>query len=312
MTEKVEAMIENYVSSAGAGLDRQKFREMMYMKAQSSLVEPGEPVGIIAAQSVGEPSTQMTLNTFHFAGRGEMNVTLGIPRLREILMVASANIKTPSMDIPFREGVGEKEMDKMRLKFNRVLIADLLEKVEVTEKIQLKPSRAKIVKLRFEFLPHKNYKQNFGVKPGQVLKYFEEKIIMKVLMPVMSAITKQKTVTVESGTDGDERGRRTGVGDGDDDDGGAGEKGKKQESAADRGMGDVESSDEEEVGEGEGTDMTRRVERQGDREYEEMEEEEIDMNREIDKELGDEYVEEDEDNKEGVSVQVEDDEGLGD
>lgn len=51
-------------------------------------------------QSVGEPSTQMTLNTFHFAGRGEMNVTLGIPRLREILMTASANIKTPSMDIP--------------------------------------------------------------------------------------------------------------------------------------------------------------------------------------------------------------------
>merc|ERR1719290_203769 len=112
-----------------------------------------------------------------------MNVTLGIPRLREILMVASANIKTPSMDIPFKEGVGEKEMDKMRLKFNRVMIADLLEKVEVTEKIQLKPSRAKIVQLKFEFLPHKNYKQNFGVKPGQVLKYFEEKFIMKVLMP---------------------------------------------------------------------------------------------------------------------------------
>ena len=37
-------------------------------------------MGVIAAQSVGEPSTQMTLNTFHFAGRGDMNVTLGIPR----------------------------------------------------------------------------------------------------------------------------------------------------------------------------------------------------------------------------------------
>ena len=42
----------------------------------------------------------MTLNTFHFAGRGEMNVTLGIPRLREILMVATADLKTPSMVIP--------------------------------------------------------------------------------------------------------------------------------------------------------------------------------------------------------------------
>lgn len=37
-------------------------------------------MGLLAAQSIGEPSTQMTLNTFHFAGRGEMNVTLGIPR----------------------------------------------------------------------------------------------------------------------------------------------------------------------------------------------------------------------------------------
>ena len=39
-------------------------------------------MGVLAAQSVGEPSTQMTLNTFHMAGRGEANVTLGIPRLR--------------------------------------------------------------------------------------------------------------------------------------------------------------------------------------------------------------------------------------
>jgi DNA-directed RNA polymerase I subunit RPA1 len=44
----------------------------------------------------------MTLNTFHFAGRGEMNVTLGIPRLREILMVASSHIKTPTMRVPFK------------------------------------------------------------------------------------------------------------------------------------------------------------------------------------------------------------------
>ena len=50
-----------------------------------SLCEPGEDVGLLAAQSVGEPSTQMTLNTFHFAGRGEMNVTLGIPRFVRFL-----------------------------------------------------------------------------------------------------------------------------------------------------------------------------------------------------------------------------------
>lgn len=54
----------------------------------------------------GEPSTQMTLNTFHMAGRGEANVTLGIPRLREILMTAAARIKTPVMTLPLRKGEG--------------------------------------------------------------------------------------------------------------------------------------------------------------------------------------------------------------
>ncbi|KAL2351157.1 DNA-directed RNA polymerase II subunit [Cryomyces antarcticus] len=59
-------------------------------------VSPGEMVGVLAAQSIGEPATQMTLNTFHFAGVSSKNVTLGVPRLKEILNVA-ANIKTPSM-----------------------------------------------------------------------------------------------------------------------------------------------------------------------------------------------------------------------
>lgn len=50
-----------------------------------NIVEPGEPVGIVAAQSIGEPSTQMTLRTFHYAGVRELNVTLGLPRLIELV-----------------------------------------------------------------------------------------------------------------------------------------------------------------------------------------------------------------------------------
>ncbi|MEM0453561.1 MAG: DNA-directed RNA polymerase subunit A'' [Sulfolobales archaeon] len=49
------------------------------------LVEPGEPIGTVAAQSVGEPGTQMTLRTFHYAGVRELNVTLGLPRLIELV-----------------------------------------------------------------------------------------------------------------------------------------------------------------------------------------------------------------------------------
>lgn len=71
----------------------------MNIQGLRSNADPGENVGLLAAQSVGEPSTQMTLNTFHFAGRGEMNVTLGIPRLREILMTSGSKIGTPNAEV---------------------------------------------------------------------------------------------------------------------------------------------------------------------------------------------------------------------
>ncbi|CAI2386343.1 unnamed protein product [Moneuplotes crassus] len=64
----------------------------------TSLAHPGEMVGSIAAQSMGEPATQMTLNTFHSAGISSKNVTLGVPRLKEIINVAK-KIKTPSLTI---------------------------------------------------------------------------------------------------------------------------------------------------------------------------------------------------------------------
>ena len=63
-----------------------------------ALVEPGEAVGIVAAQSIGEPGTQMTLRTFHYAGVREQNVTLGLPRLIEIVD-ARRTPSTPIMSI---------------------------------------------------------------------------------------------------------------------------------------------------------------------------------------------------------------------
>lgn len=81
---------------------------------------------IYLPQSIGEPSTQMTLNTFHFAGRGEMNVTLGIPRLREILMTASANIKTPAMDVPLLPNPrAREEGEKLKKLFTRVCLSQV-------------------------------------------------------------------------------------------------------------------------------------------------------------------------------------------
>ncbi|EUC41112.1 hypothetical protein COCMIDRAFT_9124 [Bipolaris oryzae ATCC 44560] len=75
-------------------------------------VAPGEMVGVLAAQSIGEPATQMTLNTFHFAGVSSKNVTLGVPRLKEILNIA-ANIKTPSMLVRQADAKASQQQAKL-------------------------------------------------------------------------------------------------------------------------------------------------------------------------------------------------------
>ena len=71
-------------------------------KFMQTLAYPGEVIGTLAAQSIGQPATQMTLNTFHFAGVSGKNVTLGVPRLTEIINVAK-NIKTPSLTVYLAE-----------------------------------------------------------------------------------------------------------------------------------------------------------------------------------------------------------------
>ena len=82
----------------------------MYKKA---IIAPGEMVGMIAAQSIGEPTTQMTLNTFHFAGvASKSNVTRGLPRIEEILSL-SENTKNPSCTLYLHESEeGDQEIAK--------------------------------------------------------------------------------------------------------------------------------------------------------------------------------------------------------
>ena len=78
-----------------------------------AIVTPGEMVGMIAGQSIGEVSTQMTLNTFHFAGvASKSNVTRGVPRIEEILSLSS-EIKNPSLSVYLKKD-DETQKDKAR------------------------------------------------------------------------------------------------------------------------------------------------------------------------------------------------------
>ena len=130
---------------------------LSYMK---SLVDPGEAVGMVAAQSIGEPSTQMTLRTFHFAGVRELNVTLGLPRLIEIVD-ARKTVSTPIMEVYLEEGY--KNSREKALEVARKLELTTIENVSRSITVDY-IEYAIIIELDPEML------ENRGVKPRDVVK----------------------------------------------------------------------------------------------------------------------------------------------
>jgi DNA-directed RNA polymerase subunit A' len=105
-----------------------------------ALMEPGEAVGIVAAQSIGEPGTQMTLRTFHYAGVKEQNVTLGLPRLIEIVD-ARRIPSTPIMTIYLDEKHGKTK--EAAVKIARSIIYTTLENLATA--IYLDPAHEEVV-----------------------------------------------------------------------------------------------------------------------------------------------------------------------
>lgn len=156
-----------------SSLTRNKFRALMQLKYLHSLVDPGEAVGLLAAQSVGEPSTQMTLNTFHFAGYGAANVTLGIPRLREIIMTAARVIKTPTMLLPLKPDVSQEAASNFCKKASKLTLSQLLDNVVVTESVLAKSAetnyqRAKVYSIRLNLFSEKEYREEYRVNAQRV------------------------------------------------------------------------------------------------------------------------------------------------
>lgn len=97
---------------------------------KAAIVHPGEMSGVMAAQSIGEPATQMTLNTFHNTGISAKNVTLGVPRLNELLNVGK-NIKTPSCIVNLQIRDDEKEATNVISKLEHVKLGDITIRTEI-------------------------------------------------------------------------------------------------------------------------------------------------------------------------------------
>ena len=84
----------------------------------------GSTVGAVGAQSIGEPGTQMTLKTFHFAGVASMNVTLGVPRIKEIINAAKV-ISTPIISCKLVTSNSEASARIVKARLEKTLLGDV-------------------------------------------------------------------------------------------------------------------------------------------------------------------------------------------
>ena len=103
-------------------------KEKLKERYQDMQYEPGESIGIIAAQSISEPATQLTMETYHQAGGAQVSLTAGLPRLIEIVD-ARREPKTPAMDVYLKEEYNSKEdAQKLARKLREVKFGDLVRK----------------------------------------------------------------------------------------------------------------------------------------------------------------------------------------
>jgi DNA-directed RNA polymerase I subunit RPA1 len=173
---------------------RKALEPVLMAKYLKSIVDPGEAVGIVAGQSIGEPSTQMTLNTFHLAGHSAKNVTLGIPRLREIVMTASNNISTPSMTLRVNEELSVEDGEKFAKAISVLSLAEVLDEATVKETIGrgVGYARAKIYDIHIKLFPSKEYTKTYAISIDDVLFTLQNKFTTRLQSLTRKALGKKK------------------------------------------------------------------------------------------------------------------------
>ena len=181
------------------------FLNKIYVNFYNAMEEPGEPCGTIAAQSIGEPGTQMTLRTFHYAGVEEFSVTQGLPRLIEIVD-ARRFPSTPMMEIHLEEQYRktENEAIKVHNRIEQIRIEQITHDVDLdfvnwNIVINLIPEICERKGIDIDEIPEilKRYKKKGTIKregnsiiidPGiedlQSLQKLREKILKKVVKGV--------------------------------------------------------------------------------------------------------------------------------
>ncbi|EFA01191.1 DNA-directed RNA polymerase III subunit RPC1 [Tribolium castaneum] len=185
--DKVALRVENIYNKFGDGkvvkeIERLTcsqlvtFLQICGSKYTRSIIEPGTAVGALAAQSIGEPGTQMTLKTFHFAGVASMNITQGVPRIKEIIN-ASKDISTPIItasltnprDIGFAREV-KARIERTTLGEVATFIDEIYTQYDCFLLIQLNYDRIKLLKLEInaETVRYSICTSKLKLKPNEV------------------------------------------------------------------------------------------------------------------------------------------------
>ncbi len=174
----------------------------IYINFNNAIVETSEPVGTVAAQSIGEPGTQMTLRTFHYAGVEEFSVTQGLPRLIEIVD-ARRFPSTPQMEIYLEKGYRESEGTAIKVhnRIEQIRIEQITHDIDLDFinwqlSINLIPEICEKKGIEIDEIPEilKRYKKkgtikregnsiiiNPGIEDLQSLQKLREKILKKVV-----------------------------------------------------------------------------------------------------------------------------------
>ncbi len=178
-----DSVLDKIKEAVPGNISKTRLKEILdktVTEYNSMKVAPGECVGLVSAESIGEPGTQMTLNTFHFAGVSEMNVTMGLPRIIEILD-CSKSLSTPMMEIylksPLSKGTGIKEFAE---KIKETNLGECLKEVSVnlgnmTIEVELDKAKMNILDLN----KAKILKMLAAALKGYNVKESDEMLVLK-------------------------------------------------------------------------------------------------------------------------------------
>jgi len=215
MSERFEDALEKYIAenpdklltskqSSSKKIPTDLFRALMMVKWIRAAAQPGENVGLLASQSIGEPSTQMTLNTFHHAGQSDFNVTMGIPRLREVTMTASKKIKTPWLKMPVNSSITKEQAEDMCRKFYRLRLVELMENVTVEDTLYVPErygeDRMRQYRVRIFIRLSEKHTEVYGLTSDKLQEQVENQFVPKLVLQLAKELQKAGESTKNAGS----------------------------------------------------------------------------------------------------------------